>query len=452
MKNRLSERLIDRLQGYSFIILFLLATSLLHGLNQQYNYHSDWTKQQQNSLSEASIQLVTQLHEPLEFTVFMHTNKPLRQQISGLLKRYQRHSEQIKITFINPDLHPKMVRQYNVRLNGETLIQYQGRSKTIQRIDEQSISNAIGQLIQQQQQWLLFLTGHGERKPFSDASHDLSTLTQRLQQQGIRIQQLNLAQTLSIPDNTQTLVIASPQSDLLQGEINIIRQYINRGGNLLWLTEPGADAHLYEIEQQLGIYRLPGMAVDANSLLLDIGDPSFVYITDYPGHPLNQSLSAGSLLPQPVALQDRSEPQWQTRVLLQTSKRSWTESGPISDTIHFDSDTAEQAGPLDLGWSMQREIQHQGQSRQQRIIIIGDGDFASNAYIGNGSNLEFASNIIHWLNHNDSLIDIPIRKQHNIQLNLGRNVQYIIAFGFLFILPLSLFITGIIIRTRRNRR
>jgi len=54
----------------------------------------------------------------------------------------------------------------------------------------------------------------------------------------INAQTLNLATLPAIPDNSALLVIAAPKVPLLAGEITIIKSYIQRGGNLLLLTDP----------------------------------------------------------------------------------------------------------------------------------------------------------------------------------------------------------------------
>jgi hypothetical protein len=49
---------------------------------------------------------------------------------------------------------------------------------------------------------------------------------------------LNLVQSSSIPDNTDVLILASPKVPMLPGEIELLREYLERGGNLLWLADP----------------------------------------------------------------------------------------------------------------------------------------------------------------------------------------------------------------------
>ena len=43
---------------------------------------------------------------------------------------------------------------------------------------------------------------------------------------------------------------------------------------------------------------------------------------------------------------------------------------------------------------------------QQRVVVIGDSDFAANAYIGHGENLTLIVSILQWLAHDDQRISL----------------------------------------------
>lgn len=86
------------------------------------------------------------------------------------------------------------------------------------------------------------------------------------------------------------------------------------------------------------------------------------------------------------------------------------------------------------------------------MAVIGDGDFLSNTYLGNGGNLNLGINIINWLSRDDNLIAISATTAPDTQLNLSRNAALLIGFGFLFALPLALFAAGWMIWLKRRRR
>lgn len=83
-------------------------------------------------------------------------------------------------------------------------------------------------------------------------------------------------------------------------------------------------------------------------------------------------------------------------------------------------------------------------------MVIGDGDFLSNSYLGNGGNLNLGLSLIRWLTRDDRLIDIPARPVGDAQLNLTPVTGVLIALTFLVLLPLLLLCGGLWIWWRRR--
>ena len=83
--------------------------------------------------------------------------------------------------------------------------------------------------------------------------------------------------------------------------------------------------------------------------------------------------------------------------------------------------------------------------------MIGDADFLSNRYLGNGSNLELGFNMINWLSHDDNLIAISPRPAPDTRLELSQPQQIAIFLSFLILMPLLLLGTGLRIWLRRRK-
>ena len=139
-----------------------------------------------------------------------------------------------------------------------------------------------------------------------------------------------------------------------------------------------------------------------------------------------------------------------------TGERSWAETGPLAGEIRY-TENEDIAGPLILGASISRDALnrtgHDDKTRtQQRIVVLGDGDFLSNAYLGNGGNLNLGMNIMNWLSHDDALIAIPVKTAPDLNLTLSPMQSGIIAVIFLFGIPLLLAGSGLLIWVRRRRQ
>jgi ABC-type uncharacterized transport system involved in gliding motility auxiliary subunit len=452
-----SSRRQLQLQNLVFVAGLLVFMGLLAWLSTRYSFDADWTSSGRNSLSIDSRQLLDEMPDPVQVTAFATENALIREHIRDLIGRYQRYKPNLELEFVNPDTEPETVRELGISLDGELLLEYQGRKEKVQSLSEQTLTNTLLRIARQKQRKVSFLSGHGERDPLGQANHDLGTFGQSLEQKGIILDTLKLAETPEIPADTNLLVIADPRIVLLPGEIQLVHRYLQAGGNLLWLVEPGPIAGLDPVSETLGIEFLPGTIVDATTQLFGIDNPAFALITAYPMHPVTREMTSLTLFPQATALDVSAPQEWQTEPLLTTLDRAWTEIGPLSGTIRFDEDSDERMGPLDIGFVFSRvknkkDAGDEENDAEQRVIVIGDSDFLSNAYLGNGGNVELGLNLFNWLNHDDQFIAVTARTTSDANLELGTTAQIIIGFGFLFGIPLVLLGAGTAIWWRRRNR
>ncbi|GAB4345758.1 MAG: hypothetical protein Kow006_03280 [Gammaproteobacteria bacterium] len=441
-------RLRQRLENTLFVALLLAAVALTGWLSTRYGFVSDWTAAGRNSLSEASQRLLATLDKPISITAFASPDEVLRRRIRNLVERYQRAGSDVQLEVVNPDTAPQRVRDLDINVDGTLVVSYQGRSEKLTELGEEALTNALLRLARDEDRWVVFLEGHGERSPKGVANHDLQLMARALERQGVKVQSARLAG--AIPDNTSVLVIAAPQADLLPGEVQRLVEYLEGGGNLLWLLDPEPLHGLEPLADLLGVSLLPGVVVDATARLYGIQQPDFALVTEYPRHALTRGLKAVTLFPRAAAVDLDPPAAWTRTPILQTSPSTWNETGPLVGEIHADPNRAERAGPLTLGWALQRP-RSDSENREQRVVVVGDGDFLANAYLGNGGNRNLGLAIFNWLSHDDRFIAIPARTSPDRSLQLSRGAAVAIGAGFLALLPLLLIGTGVLIWFRRRR-
>ena len=444
-----------RLQSGLFLALFLAFMGLLAWLSQLNPLLIDLTANQRNSLSEESRRLVRSLQYPLEVTIFISPLNENREVLERLFKRYQDQQPLLEFHSLNPDLSPDLLRQYDIRLDGEIVIEYQGRSEKISQVSEANVTNAIQRLLRQGERWLVFLQGHGERNPYSERNHDFSEFASRLASKGYTVENLALTQINSIPQNTDVLVIASPQVALLPGEVELIDEYLEQGGNLLWFADTEQTIDSMElISDRLTVEFLPGVIVDPNTQLLGLNRVDFALVAEYPRHPITLGIDSLSLFPQAQALEYNGEDEaWKQSNFLVSSGASWNETGDMTGELFNGDNEDEILGPLNIGMTLSASHENdEGSIFEQRVAIVGDADFLSNRYLGNGSNLEIGLNLVNWLSHDDNLIAISPRAAPDTRLDLSETQQIIIAISFLLLLPLVLFGSGLTIWLKRRNR
>lgn len=448
--DRRSRRRI-RVQNALFVVLLVTLTGLLAWVTQAFHFSADWTDSGRNTLSQKSRDVVALLEHPVQATAYIGPSPAQHRQLRQLFARYQRAGAPIRLEFVNPETNPAIARELGIRSGGELILRYDGQEKRLQRIGEQSVTNALAAFSRRQSRWVVFLQGHGERDPNGKANFDLGQFAGRMRDDGFHVQTLNLATSPYIPDNTDLLVLASPRTRYLPGESARIRQYVQAGGNLLWLTEPGTEAELPGLAEDLAVRVRPGVVVDPDAArLLGTERPDFALVRRYGRHPVTQELQQVAILPQAVAIEGSATRGWKQARLLMTGQDSWSETGPVTDAARPQPAAGDTTGPLTLGIAATRGGADGGPG--QRVAVIGDGDFLSNSYLGNGANLTLGRRLLKWLIGDDRHVAIAADAPADIAVDLSRAALMVIGIGFLLALPLLFLATGAWVAFRRNRR
>ncbi len=451
MAEPISRRLWLKWQGYLSAVLIIAIGGLAAYLSLRYERVFDWTAARRHTIAESSRAVLANLDKPVLVSAYMAKSSPLREQAQFLVERYQRVKPDVSLQFVDPDRDPERTRQAGIRFDGEMIVRYGEREQHVDGVTEEALTNALQSLARGGERWVAFAQGHGERDPKGRANHDLGQFGAQLSNRGFRVQPLLLAETAAVPDNTALLVIASPQSDWLAAETGVVQGYLERGGNLLLLTEPGSQRGLDPLLRDLGIGVQPGTIVDPTSQKLGLDNAALTLIANYPDHPATRGFNVVTLFPYAAGLSALPAGGWQHTALLETAAGAWAETGEMSGNVAFDAATDTQ-GPLAVGIAMTREKPGASGPASQRAAVIGDGDFLSNTYLGNSGNLDLGLRLFTWLTGDDDLIAIPARTAPDARLELSRAATLAIGFGFLFVLPLLLLAAGARIWYGRRRR
>lgn len=457
MKITKTIRLQLIIQKYIFAVLLLTVAGLLAWLSQQHSVQFDWTANKRNSLSQGSIELLHIMQAPIVVNVYLQDEPTVKKAVEEILNRYQREKADFKYKLINPDIDIELAQQDGIKQYGQVIIKYQERREAISSLNEQSISSALQRLSRSGERKLVFLKGHGERKPGETANTGYSQLVARLKTRGINSTTVNLLEN-PLPEDITTLVIAAPSNPVLEGELEHIKNFIKNGGNLLWMMDPGDMQGLDVLARELGIIFMDGIVVDNNTNLrqtLRIEHPAMIPVLEYYPHAITKTISYNTLFPISRGIKTSDSSQWDSTIIAQSLGRSWSESQGLDDEIVFDSSSGDIAGPIPIVIALERILTSDSavpEKASQRIVVAGDSEFLANGYIGMGANLSLGENIANWLAGDDDLIAVEIKNAPDTQLQLNDTETLIIGTGFFLVLPAGLIFTGFFIWFKRRKR
>jgi ABC-type uncharacterized transport system involved in gliding motility auxiliary subunit len=145
-------------------------------------------------------------------------------------------------------------------------------------------------------------------------------------------------------------------------------------------------------------------------------------------------------------LQARKPDGWEASRLIQSGDKAWSETQELSGNVGYDAEN-DYLGPLPVALALSRT---HGED-EQRVIVVGDGDFLANAYLHNSGNQDLGVRFIEWLSQDNLMVDVASRTAIDNRLELKNWHKAVIGFSFLIVLPIAFSLNGLLIWWRRRR-
>jgi ABC-type uncharacterized transport system involved in gliding motility auxiliary subunit len=430
-----------------FAVLLVALTALLAHLAREYRIEHDLTQSHRNTLSPATLDVLKRLEGPVSITAYALARdargEHVHRRIEEFLRPYQRAKPDLTVTIVDPREQPKAATEAGVRAPIELVVVYQRRTERLAEFNEQALANVLLRLARGTERLVLWLDGHGERKLNGPANHDLGEFGRQLEHKGFRMSGVNLALAQEVPSNASLLVVASPQVNLLAAEVEKIRRYVAGGGNLLWLIDPEPLRGLAPIAEMLGLVLTPGIVADPEAARYG-ASPALAVAAVYGRHAITDGFNLITIYPQARQIEAIDNDDWRVRPLIEVAPRGCVKTGKLEGRCDRNRDIA---GPVTIASAFERAVG----DRQQRVVVVGNGNFLSNAFIGNGGNRDLGVNMVNWLAGDDRMIVIQPRGAADSAFDIDQVTLYLIAFSFLIAAPLAFMITGFAIWWRRRR-
>ena len=113
-------------------------------------------------------------------------------------------------------------------------------------------------------------------------------------------------------------------------------------------------------------------------------------------------------------------------VLLQTTPDTWgeTDMDDLEQSRAPTLDPEDMEGPIPVAAAVVLQVE---EPKQARIVVIGDGDLASNQGIDNAAHSNFLLNTVAWLTESEDLIAIRSRGHEDEPIVLSESEKQVIA-------------------------
>lgn len=466
---------------------FLLTVMLLGVLFIMGNYLSsrhyarwDLTRQQFTALSDQTRQTLTQLEEPLSIIVFYQVNNRLYPLIKDLLAEYERLSPKVQVEYVDPEQDiaraRQLVTEFQIDVNSPdafhlVIFKSGTRHKYISDTDladydyaamamggeprvkafkgEAAFTSAILGVTQAEQPLLWFTTGHGEKSTAASDTTGLSELKRTLEQQNMRIEEVNLLQRTDVPSDVKLIVIVGATRRFTEQELALLQGALEHGGRLLALIDPLTDTGLDGLLERWGIALGLDIVVDPARQLPFVSAAN-LFVTDYTQHPITEKMKTLMTL-FPLARSVRPvEPAPEgitVTSLALTSNSGWGETKTSVSAFQF-NEGEDLKGPVPIAAAAERAGEG---SARTRLVVIGDSDFLIDAQLNNVGNRDFLLGAVFWLMEQEQRIGIGPKTIEALKLNLtGKQLANILWLSLLG-LPLLCGLLGVGMWWRRRR-
>jgi len=472
-----------RLGGMALATLLLGVgiLALVNFLNFRHHERVDLSEGGIHGLSEQTVKVLDNLDQNIQIIAFYEDEQGARR-FQDLADEYRYVSPKVTYEVIDPLKDPSRVSQYEVTRNGQVIVEGAKKKETIEEPTEEKLTNAIIKVTRDVEKKVYFLTGHGERSLDDAEGTGYSTVKQAIEKQNYQVATYNLAQENKIPEDASVLISAGPKVNLFPNEVTLLQQYLADGGKFFLLVDPENDFKMNDFLKQYGLELDDDFVVDASGLgqLFGFGAGAPL-AADYSSNPITKDLQ-GTMTIFPAARSVRivdSSLGYKTEELVKTSPQSWGETElKENEKVGFD-EGKDRKGPLPIAAAATKEeskdaagdqsadkgtenaegeaanadagaADADSTSKESRLVLFGDSDFATNSLFGTSVNGDLFLNTVSWLAEDTDLLSIRPRDPQNRSVTLTATESRLIFWATVILFPLATLIFGLGVWYRRR--
>ena len=438
------------------LLLLLFADRALGSVHRQW----DLTAERSLTLSAETREVVERVDGRLEITAYIDRTSPLRAQTASLLDRYRDLNGRIAFRLVDPARAPGETTQLGIDpALGGLHFRMGDRSQTAAQASEQDVTAAIARVLREESPGVCFIQGHGEADPAGSLGPDMGAAAGSLISNGYRVRSVDLFTERSIPEDCEGVVLANPAIPLRPEAYEAVNTYLAAGGRALVLVDPLSTADLNPMLAPYGLAVARGLVIEGDSGSRLGDDLLSLVVREFRSvnpavrrlPPALFSAAVG------VTATDDAAGGVSAEVLASTSAASFLEAQPASGDAgaggfvpRFD-EGVDVSGPIGIVAAADASERVADGVRRTRIVLAGDVDWATNAFIGEGGNSRLFIQSMDWLTLDEDLVSVTTNLAAFRPLNLSPRrltvARGVLAGG----VPLLFIVTGAFVWLARRR-
>jgi gliding motility-associatede transport system auxiliary component len=437
-----------------YILVMLAVVIVANVLANRYDKSYDATSNKRYSLSEQTVKIVTGLKQDATITYFGQVSS--FQEAKDKLEMYGKLSPKVHVEYVDPDKNPQAARLAGIKNYGTTIVRIGARTNEAKSTSEEDVSGAFIRDLKNTSRTVCFVTGSGEHRIEDSERSGYSRFKDLLAKDSYETKAISLLEKPEIPGGCTVVVVGGPTADYQQPEVDAIKNYVEAGGRALILLDPPlkfgrpvvADNDAFTaVLSDWGVTAEKDVILDPVGQAVGLG-PQVVLVTSYDPHAIvNDMKGTATAFPLSRSLAIKNGAKTIVEKLFGSSKSSVASTKLDSPEID-PRDPKNKQGPMTIAAA--GNYQTGKENSQGRFVVIGSSYWATNSFVTQIGNPDFAVNTINWLASDEDLISIRPKDNDDRRITLTDSQQKWMIITSQFLLPLMVIIAGITVWWRRR--
>jgi hypothetical protein len=413
---------------------------------------ADWTFERRYELSPLLAELLREM-PGLRIRLFSDPLDPRIRRTRLLVEELARVSDG-DWTEYDIERVPEDAEVYGVGSSNSLVLEHGDDFEVVERPLEGAIYEALYRLRAVEAGVIGLLRGEGEGDPELENERGFAGLAAALATEGYELRSLVTLSLDEVPAEIDAILAIAPQRHVGARAQYGLRRFLERGGSLIALLEPGVDSGLEELLAAWGIATPDEVIVDPASGEGFGSEPRNLcpLAYNYETHPLTKGLDRDRMTffcgARSFVLH-KTAPDDELRPLVFSSGAAWLRPSPAEVLERGAGETAPEVSargfqPIAVSGRYVRN------GVESRIVAVGDSDFASNRYLRAVYNLDFVLNSVHWALGREPQIALRPKLRDTVQFPLPVQSSLQMLYGVGLLLPELLLIAGGILWLRRR--